>query len=169
MLDYFLSSQNYKKRGYATMYTFAFGDFGPANMYRIVQERRAEFPYLTEADLQAMAHAAETLGNAVGHADWTETALIYGCNPELVCKERMDAKDGRPTHRTDYLVKNGVYSTHRWYTNFPNHFDGAPAFGCSENNGRAVHQVCVQRLANIFKLLKEDEDCVRMARGLPPL
>lgn len=169
MLDYFLSAQNYKKRSYATMHTFAFGDFGPANMYRIVQQRKAEFPYLTEADLEAMKHAAETLGNAVGHADWNETALIYGCNPELVCKERMTVEDGSPTHRTDYLVKNGIYSTHRWYANFPNHFDGAPAIGCSENIGRAVHQVSVERLANIFKVLKEDEDCVRMAQGLPKL
>ena len=167
MLDYFLSAQNYQKKDYATMYTPCFDTFTPANMYRIVQERRDEFPYLTEADMEAMRHAAETLGNKEDHAGWIETAMIYAYYPELVCRERMDAEDGLPTHRTDYLVKNSVFTTHRWYANFPNQFDGTPSFGCSENIGRALRKLCVERLAKIFKVLKEDEDCVRMVQEFP--
>lgn len=167
MLDYFLSGQNYKKRNYATMYTPAFDITTPANMYRTVQERKEEFPYLTEADMEALAHAAQTLGDKEDHAGWNETAMIYAYYPELVCRERMDAEDGLPTHRTDYLKDLNIMTTHRWYANFPNHFDGTPAFGCTERIGRALRQLCVERLAEKFRLLKNDEDCVRMVQGLP--
>ena len=44
-----------------------------------------------------------------------------------------------------------------------------PAFGCTENIGRALRQLCVERLAEKFRLLKNDEDCVRMVLGLPPV
>ena len=169
MLDYFLSAQNYKKRNYATMYTPCFDLYTPANMYRIVQERRKEFPYLTEVDMEAMRYAAETLGDKEDHAGWNETAMIYAYYPELVCRERMDAEDGLPTHRTDYLKDGNIMTTHRWYANFPNHFDGTPSFGCSENIGRAMRQLCVERLAYKFKVIKDDEDSVHMVQGLPKL
>lgn len=37
--------------------------------------------------------------------------------------------------------------------------------GCTETIGQAFNLFCARRLANIFKVLKEDEECIRIATG----
>ena len=176
LLSYFVRAMSYKNIDYALMWTQvrSASIYTPTNMYRIVQERIDEFPYLTKEDLEAMSRMAKTGANAEamhygGHADWTETALMYGYYPELVCEERFEAESGISTHRSDYLMDNGIECSFAWPCNYPNSFQGYSSRGCSENIGKAMRKLCVERLVKIFKLLKEDEDCVRMARKLPRL
>ena len=177
MLNYFMRTQAFRQVDYATMWAPIRDPsiYLPQNMYRIVMERIDEFDYLTPEDLEAMRIVAERGSNAEhpedqgGHADWTETCLVYGYYPELVCDERMDAESGISTHRGDYLIDNGITATHHWYRNYPNAIQGYPSTGCSENIGKAMRKLCVERLVKLFKLLKEDEDCVRMVQGLPKL
>ncbi|MBR4108830.1 MAG: creatininase family protein [Oscillospiraceae bacterium] len=177
MLNYFMRTQAFRQVDYATMWAPIRDPsiYLPKNMYRIVMERIDEFYYLTPEDLEAMRIVAERGSNAEhpedqgGHADWTETCLVYGYYPELVCDERMDAESGISTHRGDYLIDNGITATHHWYCNYPNAIQGYPSTGCSKNIGKAMRKLCVERLVKIFKLLKEDEDCIRMVQGLPKL
>jgi len=168
MLEHFIRSQGYNLKPYATMWTNGYDgkDQRPENMYRIVQERKDEFSYLTDKDLEAMARFAET-GTGGGHADWQETAYMYAFCPEYVAADKFDAESGLSVHRADYLAKEGVHLTHDWMSNFPNAYHGYPPFGCSENIGKAMTALAAERLARIFKMLKEDEDCVRMAMRLP--
>ncbi len=168
LLEHFIRSQGYNLKPYATMWTngYAGTDQRPENMYRIVQERKDEFSYLTDTDLEAMARFAET-GTGGGHADWQETAYMYAFCPELVAADKFEAESGRSIHRADYLSKEGVHLTNDWDSNYPNAYNGYPPFGCSENIGKAMTTLAAQRLARIFKILKEDEDCVRMAMRLP--
>lgn len=169
LLNYFFSAQAYKKKNYATMCTSVLDTINPASMYRIVKERREEFLYLTEADMEAMERMAELQGNGLDHAGWLETALMYACTPELVCAERMDMEESITNQRSNYLKAKNIGFTHSWFANFPNHYAGYTPVGCSENIGKALRCLCVERLAEKFKLLKDDEDCVRMTQGLPKL
>ena len=68
-----------------------------------------------------------------------------------------------------YLLQNGINFLPGWGANFPNAFNGFAPHGASESIGKAFAQIAAERLAGIYKLLKEDEDCVRMVQGLPKL
>lgn len=168
LLGQFVRAQGYEPKPYATMWTngWATPDIRPDNMYRIVRQRQEEFSYLTEADLEAMERFART-GTGGGHADWMETAFMYAFCPEYVAADRFEAESGASTHRTDYLKEEGIRLTRDWESNFPNAYNGYPPIGCSENIGKAMTALAAERLARIFRMLKEDEDCVRMATLQP--
>lgn len=170
LLGQFARAQGYEPKPYATMWTncWATPDILPENMYPLVQQRRDEFSYLTEEDMEALARFAKT-GTGGGHGDWREAAFMYAFCPEYVAADKFDAESGASTHRADYLTNEGVYHTSSWIMNFPNAYDGFPPFGCSENIGKATATLAAERLARIFKMLKEDEDCVRMVTGQPKL
>lgn len=164
LLQQFIRAQGYSAKPYATMWVNGWQspDIRPENMYRVVRERWEEFSYLTSADLEAMERFART-GTGGGHGDWMETAFLYAFCPEYVAADRFDAESGASTHRADYLKAEGVNLTFDWESSFPNAYSGFPPVGCSENIGRAMTTLAAERLARIFKMLKEDEDCVRMA------
>lgn len=167
MLEHFIRSQGYNLKPYATMYTrYVDKDVYPEQMYTIVQARRGEFSYLTDEDMEALQRFSET-GTGGGHADWRETAFMYAFCPEYVAADKFEAESGLSTHRSDYLAKEGVHLTFDWGSNFPNAYNGYPPIGCSENIGKAMATIAAERLARIFKMLKEDEDCVRMAMRMP--
>lgn len=170
LLAQFVRNQCYKKRDYITMTMSATQPkiVLPQNMYPIVCERREEFPYLTDEDMEALRRFAET-GTGGGHADWREVALIYAYYPELVAADRFDAESGLSTHRADHLQAAGVQSAYFWDSNYPNAYSGYPPFGCSENIGKAMAYLSAEYLAKAFKVIKEDEDCVRMGMKLPKL
>ena len=167
MLEHFIRSQGYNIKPYATMYTrYVDKDVYPEQMYPIVQARREEFSYLTDEDMEALRKFSET-GTGGGHADWRETAFMLHFCPEYVAADKFDAESGLSTHRADYLAKEGIHLTFDWGSNYPNAYNGYPPFGCSANIGKAMATIAAERLARIFKMLKEDEDCVRMAMRLP--
>ena len=166
LLEQFVRSQGYQPKPYATMWTTLHDR--SLNMYEVVKERWDEFNYLTEDDMKALARIAET-GTGGGHADWTETAQMYGVCPEGVAPDKFEAESGASIHRSDYLSKESVSLTFGWNCNFPNSYSGFAPIGCSENIGRAMAQLNAERLARIFKIIKEDEDCIRMAMRLPKI
>lgn len=169
LLNQFVRSFYYKPRDYAVM-TMPINSkkvSGPEYMYPTVLERRDEFPYLTDEDMEALAKFAET-GTGGGHADWYETALAYAYCPEYVAADRFDAESGLSTHRAAHLEKYGINCGRFWPSNFPNAYHGFAPHGCSENIGKAMAFLITERLAEIFKVVKEDEECVRMAKRLPP-
>ena len=167
MLEHFVRSQGYNLKPYATMWTNHYtADISPKNMLQTVKENPDEFPYLTEKDWDAMERYAIT-GTGGGHGDWPETNWMYAFCPDAVAADRFDAESGLSVHRADYLAKEGVHLTFDWISNFPNAYCGFPPFGASETIGKAMATIAAKRLARIFKMLKEDEDCVRMAMRLP--
>jgi len=167
LLSQFIRAQGYSVKPYATMSTRYVDKYVyPQHMYPLVLERREDFPYLTDEDMEALQKFAET-GCGGGHADWRETAfMLYFC-PDAVDPTKYDAEDGQSIHRTDHLAKEDIQLVNEWSANFPNAYHGYPPFSCSANIGKAMATIAAERLARIFKMLKEDEDCVRIAMRLP--
>ena len=168
LLDFFVRAQYYKPRTYATMWAWAATDkqIDPRDVYPTVLERREEFSYLTDADMEALEKFART-GPGGGHGDWKETGLMLGYDASLVAQDRYDAESGMSTHRADHLSRLGISCGRFWPSNFPNSYSGYPPFGCSENIGKVMIKLSVERLAAMFKAIKEDEDCVAMSMRLP--
>ncbi len=169
MLDFFLRAYSYKPRDHAVMWTYslAFAGMEPRKMYkRALAARKGDFKMLTDEDMETLSRFAET-GCGGGHADLRETGLIMGLHPELAAPDRFTAESGLSTHRADYLENEGIHTGYTWISNFPNAYEGYAPIVCSETLGQAMVKISVDRLCKIMRRLKADEDCVRMARGLP--
>ena len=167
MLDYFCKSQCYNKKNYVTMWTGAYflEDLAPEKVLDIIRPRRADFDMLTDEDVAALEKFAENPASlAIGHGGFCETALVYGTHPDTVAPERFDALCGLSTHRADYLTNEKIHFGYAWSSNYPNALNGLAPFGCTEAIGKAMVKISAERLARIFKMLKEDEDCFNMSR-----
>ena len=105
---------------------------------------------------------------STGHGSFCETALVYGTHPSLVAPEKFEADYGLSTHRADYLAKEKVNFGYSWSSNYPNHLNGLNPVGCTESIGKAMVKITAERLARIFKMLKEDEEVLKMQKdGIP--
>ena len=164
MLKHFIRSQTYDGKPYATMSTFAldFPALAPMKLIETLRTRRSDFPYVTDSDIEVLKEYSKT-GYGGGHADFRETALIMAHNESLVAPDRYEAEDGSSNHRTDYLTNLGVDAPNLWLANHPSSYDGLPPHGCSPTIGRAMVKICAERLAKIFKVLKEDEETVKIS------
>ena len=171
LLDYFIKTQIYNKKNYATMWTGAYflEDLAPVKILEIIKPRRAEFDMLTDEDMETLERfAKEAPGLSTGHGGLCETALVYGTHPDTVAPERFEAECGLSTHRADYLAKEKIKFGYSWSSNYPNHLNGLNPVGCTEGIGKAMVKISAERLARIFKMLKEDEEVLKMVKdGIP--
>ncbi len=170
ILNTFLRSQAYKGKQYATMWTDVNDDTGhKADLfYEHMRDNRDDYPMLTDADLEVLRGFAEREdGYGGGHGDFTETARVLGVRPETVAADRYDSVSGVGTGASAYLKKEGIKCVGAYSADYPNCLKGHPSFGCSETIGQALNLYAARRLARIFKMLKEDEKCVKMARLQP--
>ena len=167
MLSYFLRAQGYKNKNYATMVVQHRPRYTTKVelAYPYFLEHRAEYPMLTDEDMETLKYYYENGGFGGGHADFSETANIMGYYPELIAEDRYEAESGLSTHRADHLSELGIAVKGGWSANFPNAFEGKPPHGCSQTIGQAMNTACARRLAEIFKVLKQDEECVKIATG----
>lgn len=170
LLRHFLRTQSYTRKSYATLSTFAFpfNGIAPKRLYNTVTKRQKDFSYLTEADFETLRRFAES-GTGGGHADIRETSLIMDYDTSLVAEDRYDAESGASNHRTDYLAECGVESVNSWLANYPASYEALPPYGASATIGRAMNEICSERMARIFSIIKNDEDCVRSAQMLPKM
>ncbi len=167
MLNYFVRAHAYQPRNYATMWTNAWSkDIEPKLLYPIVKANPEKFPYLTDEDMKTLEKFAKT-GSGGSHGHICETAVVQSVVPHCVDVQRSAEVDGHSIHRSDYLTKEGIMSNFGWHSNYPNAFNGYDSLGSTATIGRAMVDVSAERLARIFNMLKEDEDCVRMAMRLP--
>jgi len=169
-LNYFVRAYEHEKRDHAVMWTWALTKetVGAEAFYNEITANREKYPTITDEDINVMAHYAQT-GFGGGHADFMETALLMAFRPDLVAEDRYDAESGLSIHRADHLSKDGVNAGFVWGSDYPNAYHGFAPHGCTQSIGQAMVQRCAERLANIFKTIKEDEDCVRMAMKLPKI
>ena len=169
LLRHFLRCQSYEKKPYATMTTFAMPmrELEPGRLICTLTERREDFPYITNEDISALKEYAKEGGYGGGHADFRETAFIMAYDRKLVAEDKFDAECGVSNHRTDYLKKSGIEITNGWISDFPSSFEGKAPHGCTESIGRAMTEISAELLAKKFKLLKEDEDSIRISQFLP--
>ena len=170
LISYFLRAQAYKKRNYATMACRAY-DLGvelkPVNMLESIKKDPEYFSMLKDEDIETLKRftAPDT---QFGHGCFGETMLIYGTHPDLVAPDRFGAESGLSTHRADYLKELGIQFPYIFSSNFPNSYAATAPFGCNERLGEAAVKMSVDRLAHIFEVIKNDEDCVNMAKEAVP-
>ena len=166
LLQLFLRAQSYEFKPYATMTVFASSGLSADRVYSLVTQDRKKFADITDEDVAVLKKLTET-GYGGGHADIRETGIVMAVDESLVAPERYDAESGLSNHRTDSLADVGVSSVNAWLANYPNSYNAYPPNGCSAAIGNAYIKIAAERLAKTFKLLKEDEDCVRSAQMLP--
>ena len=166
LLQLFLRAQSYEFKPYSTMTVFASSGLSADRVYSLVTQDRKRFPDITDKDVEVLKRLTES-GYGGGHADMRETGIVMAVDESLVAPERYDAESGLSSHRTDYLSDVGVSSVNAWLANYPNSYNAYPPHDCSRAIGEAYIKIASERLAKTFKLLKEDEDCVRSAQMLP--
>ena len=168
VLNYFLRAQGYKNKNYATMLT---GSPAPETCkgqlaYPYFLEHRDEYPMLTDSDMEVLKGFYEREdGFGGGHAHFPETAWIMGAYPGLIAEDRFELENGYSTGRSKHLKELGVSVTRQWAADYPYAYSAHPSTGCTETIGQAFNLCCSRRLANIFKVLKADEECVNIATG----
>ncbi len=162
MLNFFLRCQGYKNKNYATMVSPKLHD--RKTLCDELLNNLEDFPMLTDEDIKVLEHYRET-GFGGGHADFVETARVMANHPELIAEDRYDLESGLSNHRCDYLTELSVSVGRSWAANYPNAFCGFAPHGCSQTIGQAIVELSAKNLARIFKVLKEDEECVRIATG----
>ena len=168
MLRHFLRMQTYEEKPYATLMTsaFAFRDIDPKRLINTVRTRKKDFSYLTDDDMKTLERFSKS-GTGGGHADIRETSLVMVHDERLVAVDKYEAECGLSNHRTDHLDELGIESANSWLASHPASYEAYPPHGASKAIGKAMLTVCAERLAKIFKTIKEDEDCVRSAALLP--
>ena len=163
-----LFSRFQSSKDYAVMSCKAYdftNQLDPKNVLEAAKKDPEYFSMLTEEDLKTLERFAQT-GTGGGHADFKETALVYGTHPDLVAPDRFEAESGRSTNRMTFPPQYGISMPAAWGANFPNDFSGYAPIGCTPTIGEAYLKLSVDRLAEIFTYLKNNDDCVDVIREL---
>jgi creatinine amidohydrolase len=96
-----------------------------------------------------------------GHAGESETANMMVAHPGLAHPERADMESGADQARLN--LPDGVSTAIWWYASFPNHYGGSAA-GATAARGQALTTAMAQRLAELIRAIKQDEDAPRLQR-----
>ncbi|MGN1059478.1 MAG: hypothetical protein ACI4QW_03520, partial [Clostridia bacterium] len=154
-LGSFIQAMRGKKRDYEV---FAFYNklVMPRDILKVIDERGREyFPQLTDGDIAVLEdYVAQNKFD--DHAGFGESAMLMGTYPELVRLDRAEAESGMSTHRTDFLLNNGILWGASWSLNYPNAYSGHPPKGLTQAIADAAVEISVERTANILKILKDD-------------
>ena len=171
ILKHFMRCQSYTKKPYATMWAWG-NDTSLCradNILKTYKERPEFLSMLTSEDIKVLEDWRERDSEyGGGHGDFRETALMMAHNESLVNPNRYDVEDGLSNHCADYLSREGVDIVNGWIACHPNSYDGLPSFGCSKTIGEAMMKINVERVVRIIKMLKEDQNAVKIANIIPP-
>ena len=165
LLSFFLRSQEYNRKQYATMVApiRVKTIYKPDVFYQIMLENRDEYSMLTDADMEVLKEWAEKGSWGGGHADFTETASVMGINPDLIATDRIEIDPEMDLGRASYLKEWGINLTSAWDADHPNAMNGYIPYGVTATIGQALNTFCAKHLAKMFKVLKEDEECIKIA------
>ena len=118
-------------------------------------------PELTPED-EALLLKYHKQNMKIGHGCFGETAFMMGIAPEAVHLERLGIESGLPNHKTDYLKEVGLQIVnYGWDVEYPNNYDGHDPVGCNERIGKAALRIEAERVANAFRVFKEDENVLK--------
>lgn len=151
----FIKDQERKEKPY-TIYSTC-GVLGapaqPGPFIRTVTERKEDFPYITEEDIEIMKRW-EITGYQGGHANFLETAMVYCAHPDLVAPDKYEAESGINNHRTDYMTRLGVMISNDWTARYPNMYSGAAPHGVNANISKAMLQLHIEQAVRVFRAVK---------------
>jgi len=120
---------------------------------KVILSELGKYPYLTEEDIEVLRAYG---GKAGGHGCFTETGWLYDIVPELVRLDKMDKVDGRSNKMFDEFTRKGIYTPFSWMGNYPNSYSADMHYGMNARIAKAMAQSTTDKLADIFKFLKEE-------------
>lgn len=168
LISYLMRSHFDKKRDYVLMST-PFTDpvmRNPQKIYEYLLENRAAYPMLGDEEFAVLKKFADLGKWGGGHADFVETAHIYGCRPELVEPKHFAVANGLSTGETSYLTELGVTIAGGWGATHRHAYNGYDPIGCNQAIGEAFVKYVAERFAKIFSVLKQDEECIKIQNKL---
>lgn len=158
MLNNFARSTLYRKKDYMVLiYRLGSAGLPLKSILEMIEngERPDLFSELTEEDVAAIRYNVEHR-TASGHGCFSETAISLGLFPELCDMSRVNDVSGKNVNRLSHLSDAGFYTPYGWMADYPNSLSSDAHDGNSERIGRAFVNMTVERLANAFKVIKED-------------
>ena len=162
----FMRYMGYQKRDYAmfTMKAVNPTVSSPEAVLKAVTQRKADFPMITEEDIKTLEHWVAEGMTGVGYCD---TALMLAAQEQLVATNRYNADKNEAAcdlsgFEADAITFNGMRNL-----KYPDVACSAVPEGCTKSIGQALLKLNAEALAAAFKLLKTDEECMRIARGIP--
>jgi len=161
MLNNFARSTLYKKKDYMVfIYRLGTASLPMKKVLEMIEagERPDVFSELTNEDVAAIRHNVENR-TASGHGCFGETAISLGLFPELCDMSRLNDVSGKNVNRLTHLSEAGFYTPFGWMADYPNSLSSDEHDGNNERIGRAFVKLTVERLAEAFKLIKEDTAC----------
>ena len=104
MLGNLVCSTQHNEKGYVVTSCSLGAKYGSSYyiMEVLKKESREALYELTDEDMEVIKEFVENK-RTYGHAGFGETALIYGCHPELVRMDRANVVSSLSTHKADYL------------------------------------------------------------------
>lgn len=98
-----------------------------------------------------------------GHACLIEASRVMDIAPGTVKPDRLGIESGKSRHKTDKFAAAGIeIRDDGWFVDFPhNYATERDPVDATETIGRALNRLAVSRIANAFKVFKEDEDLLR--------
>lgn len=160
LLSTLCNSMRERKNDYVVMYTNSYGT-SPEDMRKAFAERRGDFPYITDEDVEITERYFEK-PRAEGHADFDELLLVHALLPETIDISLMKTESGESVHRTDHLDKFGIYSGGTWIANYPNSYVASYFPYVTERLSKAYLQIRVKYISEIFKTVREDEELLKI-------
>ena len=154
LLTTFCRSNREKKLDYVVMFANSYGT-NPAKMKKAFEERREDFPYITDEDI-AIVDKYLAVEKVRGHADFDELLLVYESRPETIDISRMGDEDGEGTTRTAHLREFGIFSGGNFLIDSPNSYSATYFPHVNERLAKAYMELRVDYIAKIFKTVKED-------------
>lgn len=134
----------------------------PYDMAKIIQKDGYEaFPEMTKEDCDYIVDCRERR-MYTGHGGLDETSYMMAIAPETVHMEALGVIDGHSTHEADYLAEAGLHLIDSgWEVNHPHFLAGEDPIGCNERIAKATVRMETERLAKVFKIIKEDTNILK--------
>ena len=162
MLTAFLEKLGNKKKDYVVAVTVnRLRTFSKMAEY-LEENGSGSIPELTPEDEQVVL---KYYRNKVptGHGCMAETAYIMGCAPESVKLNRLGIISGKCRHETDYFKEADIeIRDDGWFEDYPDSYASeVDPVDCNERIGKALIRFECKRLANAYKVFKEDENLLK--------
>ncbi len=162
-LTAFLEQLGNKKKNYVVGVCDSFFGYTYRKIEELLtKEGPGSVPELTPEDEKILLRYYE---NKVptGHACLTETARVMGIVPEAVKLDRLGRESGKSQHLTDHFKAAGIeIRDDGWFEDYPNNYASeVDPVDCTETIGKAFVRIAVERIANAYKVFKEDENLLK--------
>lgn len=163
MLTAFLQQLGNKKKNYvaATCQTFVVEAYRQL-LDMVANHPSGSVPELTAED-EAILKRYYDEKIPTGHACLTETARLMVIAPNSVKLNRLGIESGKHQHKADKFAAAGIeMRDDGFFEDYPNSYASeVDPVDATQTIGKAMNRMAIERIANAFKVFKEDEYLLR--------